>query len=386
MADVTISQLTPGTPSTSAVLPYSQSGTTNSSTVANLGLALGVGGGTGAITIPSGTTAQRPVSPVVGMLRFNTTLNTFEGWNGIAWAPFAGTFSATGGDEVFTYSSGGITYKVHKFTTATINSSLVVTGTDKAVDILIVGGGGGGGYATSSYAAAGGGAGSLLYAAGYILTAGVYNVYVGAGGTGGIASSTSSAQGNNGENSSFGSIIANGGGGGGAGAVGTVSFYKGKNGGSGGGSSANETIGIAVQSTYTGFSAFANNGGQGSSTLTGSFARTGGGGGGAGGVGITTSASSPTGNGGPGRTYDITGTSVCYAGGGGGGSYGSNIGSNPGTATCGGGAGGNKEGGAGVSATANTGGGGGGGSTTGSSTTGVGGNGASGIVVVRYTI
>jgi len=44
MADVTISGLTPGTPSTSAVLPYSQSGVTNSSTVANLGLALGVGG------------------------------------------------------------------------------------------------------------------------------------------------------------------------------------------------------------------------------------------------------------------------------------------------------------------------------------------------------
>ena len=47
MADVTISQLTPGTPSTGALLPYSQSGTTNSSTVANIGLALGVGGGGG---------------------------------------------------------------------------------------------------------------------------------------------------------------------------------------------------------------------------------------------------------------------------------------------------------------------------------------------------
>mgnify|MGYP000020562083 CR=1 FL=1 len=40
---------------------------------------------TGAIQMPVGTTAQRPAAPSVGMMRFNTTLNTFEGWNGTIW-------------------------------------------------------------------------------------------------------------------------------------------------------------------------------------------------------------------------------------------------------------------------------------------------------------
>ena len=36
------------------------------------------GVGTGAMLVPSGTTAQRPASPVVGMQRWNTTLGN---WN-----------------------------------------------------------------------------------------------------------------------------------------------------------------------------------------------------------------------------------------------------------------------------------------------------------------
>ena len=39
---------------------------------------------TGALTVPSGTTAQRPSSPVNGMLRYNTTIPQLEiylnGW------------------------------------------------------------------------------------------------------------------------------------------------------------------------------------------------------------------------------------------------------------------------------------------------------------------
>jgi hypothetical protein len=33
---------------------------------------------TGALTVPSGTTAQRPASPVNGMLRYNTTIPQLE--------------------------------------------------------------------------------------------------------------------------------------------------------------------------------------------------------------------------------------------------------------------------------------------------------------------
>lgn len=35
--------------------------------------------------LPAGTTNQRPVSPVAGMIRFNTTNNNIEGYNGTAW-------------------------------------------------------------------------------------------------------------------------------------------------------------------------------------------------------------------------------------------------------------------------------------------------------------
>ena len=38
---------------------------------------------TGAAVIPSGTTAQRPASPVMGYLRFNTDLDTLEWYNSI---------------------------------------------------------------------------------------------------------------------------------------------------------------------------------------------------------------------------------------------------------------------------------------------------------------
>lgn len=55
--------------------------------------------GTGAIKVPSGTTAQRP-SDGPGKIRFNTTVGKFEGHNGTSWGTIGG---ATGGasDDVF---------------------------------------------------------------------------------------------------------------------------------------------------------------------------------------------------------------------------------------------------------------------------------------------
>lgn len=41
---------------------------------------------TGSIIIPTGTTAQRDASPAAGYFRWNTTLTTFEGYTGSAWA------------------------------------------------------------------------------------------------------------------------------------------------------------------------------------------------------------------------------------------------------------------------------------------------------------
>jgi hypothetical protein len=41
--------------------------------------------GTGAIIIPVGNTTSRPTTPVQGMIRYNTTLSKFEGYDGTAW-------------------------------------------------------------------------------------------------------------------------------------------------------------------------------------------------------------------------------------------------------------------------------------------------------------
>jgi len=40
--------------------------------------------GTGALTLPVGTTAQRPTA-VVGMIRYNTTTAATEIYNGTSW-------------------------------------------------------------------------------------------------------------------------------------------------------------------------------------------------------------------------------------------------------------------------------------------------------------
>jgi len=40
---------------------------------------------TGYLTFPVGTTAQRPASPVAGMVRFNTSLGYLECFNGSIW-------------------------------------------------------------------------------------------------------------------------------------------------------------------------------------------------------------------------------------------------------------------------------------------------------------
>jgi hypothetical protein len=51
--------------------------------------------GTGSIDIPSGTTAQRPASPSVGMIRFNTTTGFEEYYNGTAWVSNTGSTGST---------------------------------------------------------------------------------------------------------------------------------------------------------------------------------------------------------------------------------------------------------------------------------------------------
>lgn len=57
--------------------------------------------GTGQLDLPVGTTAQRSGSPNAGMIRFNSDLTTFEGYNGTAWGSIGGGATGAGSDQVF---------------------------------------------------------------------------------------------------------------------------------------------------------------------------------------------------------------------------------------------------------------------------------------------
>ena len=316
-------------------------------------------GGTGSQKIPVGTTAQRPSTPVAGMIRFNTDNTNLEFYNGSKWSIVLGDCSASGG--VVTKVNG---YCVHTFTT----SGTFTVANAGNVEILVVAGGGGGGGSQAGYqAGGGGGAGGLVYNSSFAVTSQTYTVTVGAGGAGGIAAGSASP----GSNSVFGSITAIGGGIGGT-AAGSPTY--GGNGGSGGGA---QYYGSGQNLYGLGTSGQGYNGGASSANLAGNGAGGGGGAGGAGSSGTTSAG----GNGGIGVQLSITGTPTYYAGGGGG--AGVSGSTNAGSGGLGGGGAGVYNSGTGVSGTPNTGGGGGGGSFNASLNGGAGG---SGIVVIRYPL
>ena len=91
--------------------------------------------GTGQLDLPAGTTAQRSGSPNSGMIRFNTTLTQFEGYNGTAWGAIGGGATGGGSDRVF-YENGQTVATSYTLTTSTnavsagpitINSGVTVT-------------------------------------------------------------------------------------------------------------------------------------------------------------------------------------------------------------------------------------------------------------------
>jgi hypothetical protein len=91
--------------------------------------------GTGFMLVPKGTTAERPVSPVNGEIRYNTTTSQFEGYQGGAWGQLGGGATGGGGDEVFVENARTVTVN-YTLTTGksaesvgpiTINSGIVVT-------------------------------------------------------------------------------------------------------------------------------------------------------------------------------------------------------------------------------------------------------------------
>ena len=241
------------------------------------------------------------------------------------------------------------------------------------VEVLVVAGGGGGGY----YAAgAGGGGGGILYSSNYQVTPGsAISVTVGNGGNGGVYSSTNAQ---NGQNSVFGVLTSIGGGAGGAGWSGAAGGAGGCGGGGAGYDGTQGTFTVAGGSGTLG-QGFAGGFGRGISGNRGA----GGGGGGAGGPGGNSTTFS-SGNGGSGLPFSISGSLSYYSGGGGGGDYGSDNGGSGGLGGGGRRSGGNSSSQLAGNGKANTGGG-GGGSKSATSDSWNGGNGGSGIVIVRYS-
>ena len=91
--------------------------------------------GTEFMLIPKGTTAERPVVPVDGEMRYNTTTDQFEGYQGGAWGQLGGGATGGGGDEVFVENARVVTvdYTLSTGKSAesvgpvTINSGVTVT-------------------------------------------------------------------------------------------------------------------------------------------------------------------------------------------------------------------------------------------------------------------
>ncbi|HWT40354.1 MAG TPA: hypothetical protein VN081_03770 [Dongiaceae bacterium] len=229
----------------------------------------------------------------------------------------------------------------------------------RTFDALVVAAGGGGG----ANSAGGGGAGGLLPLFGLTASTGTYTVTVGTGGTGTTGSSTNGTKGGN---SVFGSYTAAGGGYGASRDGGNAASSGGSGGGGAGASAAARTPGGAGTNNQ-GYA-----GGNGVTADAGVNA-TGGGGGGAGGAGVNGVSGGAAGNGGAGYITYMTGTRLGLAGGGGGAIT---VNGSTATSTDGGGNGNSM---AALNGVANTGGGGGG--RTGNA---AGGNGGSGIVIVRF--
>jgi hypothetical protein len=226
------------------------------------------------LKIPKGTTAQRPSNPAPGDLRFNTTLQLTEIYDGTNWILNTVKYGGINAAQIVTTLGQHVLakngpYTVHNFLSG---SHTFTPGFSGTIEVLVVAGGGAGGSDNGG----GGGAGGVVYRSDYSVVQGTtYTVTVGAGG---ISPALDNVRGTAATNSVFGDItaLAGGEGGTGGGGIGT-----GLAGGSGGGGNGEQgfTAGIGTEGQ----------GHPGGAGVTGY----GGGGGGAGGPGQAAKTSYP---------------------------------------------------------------------------------------------
>jgi hypothetical protein len=110
---------------------------------------------TGYFTIPAGTSAQRPGTPAVGMMRYNSTITSFEGYYAGAWSSLGGVKSVDGkayitaeasagaGDDVIRVYAGdsGTSTQVLWASTSNINIRPTTAATSTTTGALQVAGG-----------------------------------------------------------------------------------------------------------------------------------------------------------------------------------------------------------------------------------------------------
>lgn len=167
-----------------------------------------VAGGSGALTIPVGTTAQRPTNPALGMVRWNTTIGAMEVYVG----------------DNYWYKMAASGY---------------------VVDFVAIGAGGGGGGSDGGGLGAGGATGGIVWGTTSFIPGSSYSIYIGGGGSPGATNAAGSGGGTGGANGGgnggnaggSGSSGAGGGGGGWSGFAypGPTSYLVVAGGGAGGG-------------------------------------------------------------------------------------------------------------------------------------------------------
>lgn len=136
---------------------------------------------TGFLQLPVGTTGQRPASPQLNYLRYNTTVGGIERYNGTAWVDFQFEPVAATGGTVTDVTRDGVTYRRHVFsyTGATQTFTITNQGSTGEIIVKVWGAAGGGG---PSYFSTQGGPGGFGSATVNIKNISSLNVVVGQGG------------------------------------------------------------------------------------------------------------------------------------------------------------------------------------------------------------
>ena len=90
---------------------------------------------TGSLRVPVGTTAQQPATPAAGMIRFDSTVSEFVGYDGTSWGQIGGGATGGGGDKVFVQNQTVVTtnytlttgFNAESVGPITINGGVTVT-------------------------------------------------------------------------------------------------------------------------------------------------------------------------------------------------------------------------------------------------------------------